>query len=315
MGNTFYFSFEPALMQYLQELLGPGLINIFSQFSAFGEQFIIVAVMGFLYWCYDKEFGIYVGTNAVLGVVLNPFIKNIALRRRPYMDHAGITCYRPIDKTADIYNISAQGYSFPSGHSMNSAIVYGSLGAYSRKKVLTVLAFVLPFLIGLSRIVVGVHYPTDVIVGWLVGACVVIFLPRLYNAFGIEKRWIINLILFILCATGIFFCKTDDYYTGLGIMGGFYLGIEFERRFVDFKCTRNPIECIVRIAIGGIIFAAINALFKLPFSTEFLHSENTAAFLLRTARYFVALFVITGVYPMLFEKLGTFFAKGEKANS
>jgi undecaprenyl-diphosphatase len=71
----------------------------------------------------------------------------------------------------------AAGYSFPSGHTLNSTVTYGLLALLAWRTRLAVLArrtavaigVVLPFLIGVSRIALGVHYPTDVLGGWLAG--------------------------------------------------------------------------------------------------------------------------------------------------
>jgi len=68
-------------------------------------------------------------------------------------------------------------HSFPSGHSMYSAIVYLTLGAlltrltpgWREKIYLIVVALGIIFLIGISRIYLGVHYPTDVLAGWTAG--------------------------------------------------------------------------------------------------------------------------------------------------
>jgi undecaprenyl-diphosphatase len=70
-----------------------------------------------------------------------------------------------------------QSESFPSGHSMVSSVVYLTLGALlaqactrRREKIyLIATAFLLTFLIGLSRVMLGVHYPTDVLAGWSAG--------------------------------------------------------------------------------------------------------------------------------------------------
>ena len=67
--------------------------------------------------------------------------------------------------------------SFPSGHSLNSAVVYLTLGSMlaglSRELRLKVyffcVAVILTFLVGVSRVFMGVHYPTDVLAGWFAG--------------------------------------------------------------------------------------------------------------------------------------------------
>jgi undecaprenyl-diphosphatase len=67
--------------------------------------------------------------------------------------------------------------SFPSGHSLNSAVVYLTLGAMlaglSRELRLKLyffsVALLLTFLVGVSRVYMGVHYPTDVLAGWCAG--------------------------------------------------------------------------------------------------------------------------------------------------
>ncbi|WP_026510928.1 phosphatase PAP2 family protein [Butyrivibrio sp. LC3010] len=301
MGNAFYFEFEPHLMIWLQNMLGEKGALAISHLSALGEEAVAIVIIGFLYWCYDKQFGIYIATNVITGVVFNGFIKNIALRLRPYIVHKEIVCYRPQDKSADIYDVAAQGYSFPSAHSMNSTIIYGSLARYTKGRIFTILAFLLPFLIGISRIVVGVHYPSDVMFGWGVGAILVFLLPFIYEKAGEEKRTLVNFIIFVVFATGFFFCKTTDYYTGMGLMAGFFPAIEFEKRYVKFEGTKKPLSIVMRFAGGFLIYLVLNMLLKLPFSKEFLESYTMGAFVVRFLRYAIIIFVMFGVYPLAFK--------------
>lgn len=301
VGNSFWFDFEVELMEFLQRTIGDTGISIISFFSYFGEELILILLLGFLFWCYDKKAAIYIGINVMVGLVFTPLIKNFFWRRRPYFDHETIKCLRPVDKKADIYDIAAQGFSFPSGHSTNSATVYGSLARFYKKPVFTAVAFILPLLVGLSRVIVGCHYPTDVVFGWLSGTLIIFAIPALVNRFSEEKRWIIYLIIFLISCIGLLYCKTSDYYTGLGLMGGFFLSVEFDRRVVKFENTRKPLWCITRLLGGFIIYFALNTLLKMPFSKEFLDSGVFLANIVRFIRYTIVAFVTIGVYPLAFK--------------
>ncbi len=111
------------------------------------------------------KYGVPVSAGAIFVTVLNKIIKNLVLRERP----------------DQIYHLIKQGgYSFSSGHSITSMFVFGILIYLVRvnmqnrtaANVLTVILAVPMVCIGLSRIYLGVHYPTDVLAGWALGVAV-----------------------------------------------------------------------------------------------------------------------------------------------
>ena len=104
-GTTFYFEWEPVLMEWLQGGMGSALTFVMSFITLFGEEAVAVGVLVFLYWVWDKEAAVFAGTNVLAGTVLNPVLKNFVLRRRPYFDHPSITCFKPVHE-GDIYDIA-----------------------------------------------------------------------------------------------------------------------------------------------------------------------------------------------------------------
>ena len=113
----------------------------------------------------NKKIGIKVFINILIIALINQIIKFIIRRERP-----------------DYRMIEQRGYSFPSGHSMGAMGFYGfyiylAYKCLDNKKLK---AFIIAFLatiiisIGITRIYLGVHYPTDVIGGFLVTAAIII---------------------------------------------------------------------------------------------------------------------------------------------
>lgn len=203
--------------------------------------------------------------------------KNIVLRIRPYFDHESIRILRPVEPGADIYDVAAQGYSFPSGHSTNATTMFGSLAVNLRRRWVTVIAIIIAALTGLSRIVVGAHYPTDVLAGWLLGAFSILIVQLLQKR--IRNTLALYGILAVTAIPGFFYCRSADYFTSTGLMIGFMAGTLLDDRYVHFENTRKPIWMVVRVLGGLAVYLALNTALKLPFSKEFLADSSMAALL------------------------------------
>ena len=299
MGNTFFFAWEPALIEWLQTNLGSAGIAIASFISNFGEELFLVAILGFLYWCWDKRAGATVGLSLLTVSVWNPMAKNVAMRLRPYMVHGNVKCLKPVDSGADIMDVAAQGYSFPSGHSSSAAATYGAAACVLRKRWLTVTVVALVLLVGISRFILGVHYPTDVLVGWALGLIAMTVVIKLEKT--LKKRWVLYAVLIAIGLPGIFYCTTNDYFSSYGMLLGMAAGDLFERKYVNFENTRHPLFMILRLIGGVAVFFGLNTVLKMPFTSAFLSSGTPAAFAVRSLRYAVVIFACLGLYPMLFK--------------
>lgn len=144
---------------------------------------LTLAVTGFLLAARRFATAGFVAASIAAGAVLGGTLKSIFLRARPDI----------VPHLDTVYDTS-----FPSGHAMNSAVVFLTLGALLTRTqesrtvrvYLVAVAILLTLLVGASRVYLGVHWPSDVIAGWIVGAAwatLCLALARLLQArHGIE---------------------------------------------------------------------------------------------------------------------------------
>ena len=124
---------------------------------------VVLSVVGFLLLQARYRTALVVMATAASGDVVNLVLKNVFLRPRP-------------DVVPHLRDVSGTT-SFPSGHAMESAIIYLTLGAMlmqlAERRVTKIycigLAVFLTLLVGVTRVFLGVHYPTDVVAGWMFG--------------------------------------------------------------------------------------------------------------------------------------------------
>lgn len=174
-------SFDAPIQTAIRGQLPQFWTTFFSSITVLGNTStqVILVVIVFLFFRYKKWYveSYYMLGNGLISAICILSLKNIYQRPRPSISHL----------------VEAHGYSFPSGHSMGSILIIGGLTIvlYQRmaspilKKVIALLLGVLILLIGISRIYVGVHYPTDVMAGFLLGSA---FLSLLYP-FYLQKRF------------------------------------------------------------------------------------------------------------------------------
>lgn len=164
---------DEAVLRVLREpgaphrLRGPALLlETARDVTALGSHvvisLVIAATMGFLLLLRKPATALAVFAAGTGGIALNAALKLLFARARP-------------DVVPRLVEVTSP--SFPSGHALLSAAAYLSLAIVaaramaSRRARLYVVAVaaVLVVLVGLSRVVLGVHYPTDVVAGWIVG--------------------------------------------------------------------------------------------------------------------------------------------------
>lgn len=295
---------EVRLIEWMQANIGSSvkLVELLAFIGA--EKGLLICVL-IVMFCWKKEVGQKLALIVSCVNLWLTLIKSIVLRPRPFMEYPDRVKALVIDAEGAAQDVAAQGYSFPSMHSASIPAVYFWIAKETKKKWMWIFATVLTIYVGVSRCVVGMHYPTDVIAGWILGFAVIGIFTLLDRY--VQNEWLYYAILLVSALPGLFYVRTNDYFTALGCLIGAIAGICYERKYVNFQDTRRIHAMILRVIGALLIYVAVNSLLKLPFDKQFLEGTSLAAFLVRTARYAVIMFLIVGVYPKifpLFERIG-----------
>jgi len=164
-------------------------------FSFLGTENFFLLALPLIYWCVDAGLGIRVGFILLTSVYVNGIFKLWFAGPRPYWVS---------DK---VIPFSAEStFGVPSGHAQNAVGVWGIIAAGVRKPWAWVVAVALMFFIGFSRWYLGVHFPHDVIVGWLLGGILLWAFMQFWNPVEawLKQRTLGNQILIALLVSVIF---------------------------------------------------------------------------------------------------------------
>lgn len=253
-----------AIQDFFDAGNNPFFDNFFKIITLFGDIYLFLIIFCLLYWLFNKKDAlnflfIYIATAGV-----NLVLKAIIKRPRPFKN--GI---KSVGK-------ETSNYSFPSGHSTSISTIITYLGFRYKKIYLYVLIPISMILVGFSRIYLGQHYLSDVIVGLLLAALITTILYFFVDK--IPKKDLILLIagitslvaiiiLFTLVKTNTIKEISSDYYKGFGMLSAFGIGNYISFRFLNYNVKNKTSIQIIKYVIGmtGVI---------LLYSLKFILPDN-----------------------------------------
>jgi membrane-associated phospholipid phosphatase len=178
------------LIMAIQQVHGPGPDSIFRGITFSGEEQFYLLLLPLILWCFDYSFGAVLAVFFLLSGSLNVTLKDLLQQPRPFNLNPGLKLSQ------------ATGYGLPSGHAQLSVTVWGAVADKVQRPWFWVLAVVLMLLIGFSRVYLGVHFPTDVLAGWIIAT----LLLAIYIRFSLRMvKWLADrhLGLQLLLAAGV----------------------------------------------------------------------------------------------------------------
>ncbi len=323
MGNLLDLGIK---LVFILQGLGGWLAGPMKFFSFLGTEDFFLLLMPILYWCIDSAMGLRAGMLLILSSSTSDLLKMAFHTPRPYWYDSQVKALS-----------TETSFGLPSGHAQNAVSVWGGLASSIRRRWAWILGICLVFFIGLSRIYLGVHFPTDVLAGWAIGALLLwAFLslegrvggwikhlnlgPQILACLGaslvfialglliklslgawvIPAAWIQNAAAAAPEAGPITPLSLSGNFSGAGLILGLALGALWLYRSGGFDAGGPLQKRALRFLVGlvGVL------LFWRGLDLVFPDGEYLVAYLFRYLRYGLVGFWVAGAAPLLFNKLG-----------
>jgi membrane-associated phospholipid phosphatase len=284
-------------------------------FSFLGTEDFFILTLPILYWCVDSMLGIQVTVLLLVTTNLNAAFKMAFHGPRPYW-------YSPKVRAL----ASETSFGVPSGHAQTAATIWGLLAASLRKWWGWLVAILLALLIGLSRLYLGVHFPHDVILSWLIGGILLCLALRFWDPVlawakklsvgrQVLAAFLASLAIFVLPLIPFILLKVTnwqppqdwamfatkaisliDVATVAGTLFGMLLGLVWLAGQGGFQTKGLWWKLVLRYLLGvaGVLIIRYGLKYIFP------SGENTLAYFFGYLRYTVVGFWVTGGAPWIF---------------
>jgi len=300
-----------GILYFLESIRLPVLDEIMLLITGLGEETVFLVAALIVFWCVDKRRGYYLLSVGLIGTMANHFLKLCFRVPRPWVRDPGFTA---VERARE----GAGGYSFPSGHSQTAVGTFGALAACLDNKWIRRVCLAVCVLVPLSRMYLGVHTLSDVLMGAGL-SCLLIGLlkkPVVEHPDRAMKPLIAAMLVMALGLLAFvelypFPGDVDEHnlasgiknaYTMLGTVTGLAVVYVLEKKYVNFETKAVLWAQVLKAVLGFLLVLAVKEGLRAPLEAVF--AGHMAA---RAVRYFLIVLVAGAVWPLTFRwfaKLG-----------
>ena len=244
----------------IQQVHGPTLDNIFRAITFLGEADFYLLLLPLIFWCVDSGLGARLAILVLFSSYLNVDLEDLFQQPRPF------------DINPSVQLSDVEGYGLPSGHAQTSTVFWAGIAIWAHKTWFTVVVIGLVVMIGFSRMYLGVHFPTDVLAGWLIGGVLlglyIVLEPRIsWRLAQLSLRFQVLLALAVPLVLLLIHPVDHTSYL-MGTMAGIGLGLALAVRYISWGVHGPWWHRALRFLIGSAVVFALNLGFKAVFPSD-----------------------------------------------
>lgn len=287
-------------LHFLAQYRTPLADLFFQGVTYLAQEFFVIAVICWLFWCSDKKLAYTLGFSYFVSGLLVQALKITFRIPRPWL-------LDPAFQAVPSALAGATGYSFPSGHTQSITSLFGILGLHVKKASRRILCFSVILLVGFSRMYLGCHTPKDVLTSFALSMicsflCYLLFYQK-EAALGHEK--LICLVMLAvsaaLCVYAAFLRQNGtialsyarDCLKAGGAGAAFALGYYIEQKYIGFSPAKGAKKKALRLGAG-----LAGALLLQTGLKPLIGESLPASFF----RYFLVVAWVVILYPLLFTR-------------
>lgn len=286
---------DVTFILWLQQFANGFLDWFFTTITKIGNPEYYIIVIPLFYWCGRKKDAFRFALFFLISSYVNFAIKSLTDMPRPSADQVRI-----------LYQESTLGSSsFPSGHTQGAAAFWGYVAWYFRKKSVMTFCIIIIFLVGLSRLYLGLHYPIDILVGLVLGVLILLCYNGLLNRTAgqiADFPLVIRLLVSIIIPIFLLMIPGHDIGMLVGFAIGLLTGYQLEAEYLNFNESGSAVKQVIKFLIGMGGFFGIRILLKDLFILIAFNGWNVIT--ADVVRYGIIGFWAAYLAPWLFIKLG-----------
>lgn len=242
------------LQRFSPELDGVGRAVTF-----LGDTEFFLLLLPLVYWVLDRRVGMRLAILFLLSAFVNVLAKELAGQPRPFAYDLRVEQL-----------VDAGPYGIPSGHTQSAVVVWGWLAFSFRRRWLWVLAAALMVLVPVSRVYLGVHFPTDLVGGYVLGAVVLVAFVRWWPE---VEGWLCRLTLVARLAVvtavplvAVLLRTSDDGAATGGALLGMSVGFVLERELIGYEAGGGLRRRALRLLPGFAVLVGLWAGLRVVFA-------------------------------------------------